>query len=223
LNRAAMNPARQPTVDRPSRTSSRLRRRTGRPVCLAFTLVEVLVVVMLLGIAGAMVVPSMRNVGVLRIQAAVRTLVADVTFMQSDALAFQSRRVMVFGKVAVQDPATGQWEIVDGDGYTIYAPPPGAASLTPDAMTDVAFDPDDPDRPLTRDFDLERYAGAEITDVDINGGTWLIFDELGGPVASVSGDEPGSGGSLRITGPESAFEVLIEPYTGRISVNRVEL
>lgn len=188
----------------------------------AFTLVEVLVVVVLLGIAGAMVVPSMRNVGVLRIQAAVRTLVSDVTIMQSDALAHQTRRVMIFGKVAVQDPASDGWEITDGNGYTIYNPPPGAATLDPNVMNDVAVDPDDPSRPYTRDFDHDRFAGAEITNVDINGGTWLIFDELGGPVSDLTSDDPGGGGSLRITGPESVFEVEFEPYTGRISVDRVE-
>ena len=89
----------------------------------AYTLVEILIVVAVLGIAGALVIPSMSQTGVLRIQAAVRTLVADMTFMQADAMAFQSRRVMVFGRVARFDPDAATWQVVNGDGYTVYAPP----------------------------------------------------------------------------------------------------
>ena len=55
----------------------------------AFTLIELLIVVVLLGIAGMLVVPAMGSVGVLRIQAAVRTLVSDLTFAQGDAIAQQ--------------------------------------------------------------------------------------------------------------------------------------
>lgn len=64
----------------------------------AYTLIEVLVTVVILGIAGAVVVPSMSGAGILRIQAGVRTVVADITFAQMDALAYQEARGIVFSE-----------------------------------------------------------------------------------------------------------------------------
>lgn len=185
------------------------------------TLIEVLIVVVILGIAGVMVIPSMANVGVLRIQASVRTMVGDITYIQSEALANQSRYVMAFGRVA-QQTDEGAWEVVEGNGYTVFAPPPGAASVNVASAVDVLFDPLDNGRPLSRNFNEEQFAGAQIDDVNFNNGQLLIFDELGGPVLNLSSDEPGAGGSLRIVGTDSAFEVSVEPFTGRVEVVRVD-
>lgn len=192
------------------------RRRRG------FTLIEVMIVVTLLGITGAMVVPSLQKIGVLRIQAAVRTIVSDITFIQSQALANQSRYVMVFGKVAQIDPSSGSWTIVDGNGYTVFDPPPGAATINVNATTDVLFDPLDYGRPLSRNFNDEQFAGAQIQGADFNGGAQLIFDELGGPTLDLTSDQPGAGGSLHVVGPQSEFEIDIEAFTGRVEVVRVD-
>ena len=100
----------------------------------AYTLIELLLIVTLLGIAGALVIPSMSSSSVLRIQATVRTLVSDITFIQSDAMAYQSRRVMVFGQVAQWSDVASAWEIVEGDGYTVYAVPTGVTTLDLNSM-----------------------------------------------------------------------------------------
>lgn len=194
---------------------SAIGRRAG-----GFTLIELLIVVTVLGIAGVLVIPAMARVGVLRIQAAVRTVVSDITFVQSDALAYQGRRVVVFGRVVRWDEANDQWESVEGNGYTVFAPPPGATTIDPMATTDVAFDPSDPDRLYSRDFDADRYAAAQIQNADFDGDAWLIFDEIGGPVTSVSGDTPSAGGSVEVAGPDSLFDISIEPYTGQVVVVR---
>ncbi|MFN9974149.1 MAG: Tfp pilus assembly protein FimT/FimU, partial [Phycisphaerae bacterium] len=52
-----------------------------------YTLVEVLIVVTVLGIAGAVAAPAFSQTGVLRVQAALRSIVADISEAQSDALA----------------------------------------------------------------------------------------------------------------------------------------
>lgn len=189
---------------------------------LGITLIEVLIVVAMLGIAGAMVIPSMANVGVLRIQAAVRTVVGDITFIQSEALANQSRYVMAFGVIAEWNADESRWELAAGNGYTVFAPPPGATLLDTTSPVDMLFDPmDGGNRPLSRDFDATEFAGARIDTINFNGGTQLIYDELGGPVLALTGDDPGAGGSFRILGNDSAFIVSIEPFTGRVEVVRV--
>jgi prepilin-type N-terminal cleavage/methylation domain-containing protein len=184
------------------------------------TLIEILIVVTLLGIAGALVIPSMAQVGVLRIQSALRTIVSDLTFAQSDALAAQARRVIVFGVVMQQDPGTGVWNPVNTNrGYTVFSPPPGAAAV--DMNNDWMPDPDNPGRPFTRDLSDPMFGGAAIQSANFDGVPSLIFDELGGPVMNLTGDEPGAGGFVRLISPEFTYDVRVEPYTGRVTVVRV--
>lgn len=196
------------------------RRSDGARARRGITLIEILIVVTLLGIAGTLVIPAMGQVNVLRIQTSLRTVVADLTFAQSDAMASQARRVIIFGKVAQLDPGTGVWNIVDGNGYTVFAPPPGAASVT--MSSDAMPDPSKNGLiPLSRDFDDTEFGGVTIQNVGFNGADALIFDELGGPVESLTGDNPGSGGSLQIAGPNATYQINVEPFTGRITVVRL--
>src|SRR5205814_10625361 len=62
----------------------------------AYTLIELIIVIAMLGLATAVVVPSIGSTDVLRVQSTVRTIVADINCAQSDALARQQGRAMVF-------------------------------------------------------------------------------------------------------------------------------
>lgn len=193
-------------------TRNNPRRDKGRRA--AFTLIELLVTVAVLGIAAALVVPSMNSTNGLRVQAAVRTIIADIAFAQSDAMAYQSRRCIQFGKVA--RAGTGaSYTYVTGNGYTLAEPTGSVLDLTAAAM----FDPASPSKPLSRNFDSENFGGATISGVNINGGSLLIFDELGGPVTTLSGNDPASG-TIDITAVGEAFRISIAPYTGLVTVTR---
>ena len=172
----------------------------------AFTLVEMLVVIVIIGIAGAMVIPSMGSTGVLRVQGAVRTIVSDMTFMQSDAVAFQEKRAMMF------DAATSSYRLIAVPGDTLD---PVNNTLYKDSGPNeqyvVQFQPDD-DGP---------FGDSRITDVNFDGGaTNLIFDALGGPVTSAAGDVASSGGYVEIQGAGQTFRVSVEGFTGRVTVQR---
>lgn len=209
---------------RPHRPKASLCICCPRPVQRAFTLIEVLLIVVVLGIAGAMVIPSMAQANVLRVQASVRTLVSDITFLQSDAVAYQARRAVWFGVVPRWNPSSGQWEFVEGNGYSVAE----VRGPSLDLATDALPDPDDPTRPFGRDFDLPRYGGAVLSSALFNGGALLIFDELGGPVAELDGPEAGAGGAVTIAsrgeGSASAtvFRVEVQAYTGRVRVTKVQ-
>jgi hypothetical protein len=165
-----------------------------------------------------MVIPSMNQVGALRGQTAVRTVVADITFAQSEALAHQRRYVIVFGKVIISDGAGG-WVSQDGNGYTVCVPPIGNANVDVDA--DFTWDMFDGDIPFSRDFDQDRYHGADITGAEFNNPTdTIIFDELGGIANDLTTDTPGQGGTIDFDTEMATFAIDIEAYTGRVTVVR---
>jgi prepilin-type N-terminal cleavage/methylation domain-containing protein len=170
----------------------------------AYTLVEVLVVVTILGIMGAMVIPSLGQTHVLRTQAAVRAVVADITFAQSDALAYQRGRAVVF------DEDANSYTLVEITGGTI------------DADADALYDPRGPGQRYRVLLSEQDFGGARIENVDFNGGDALIFDELGGPVAEASSDVGSTGGSVDVVGPDTRFRINVAPFSGRITVQQIE-
>ena len=171
----------------------------------AFTLVEMLITVTVMGIAGALVIPSMDQIGALRGQTAVRTVVADITFAQSEALAHQRRYVIVFGQIVISDGAGG-WTLKNGNGYTICVPPIGNAVV--DVETDFTWDMLDGNVPFSRNFDLDRYHGASITSALFNNPTdTIIFDELGGITNDLTTDTPGQGGTISFDTAMATYDV----------------
>ena len=161
----------------------------------AYTLIEILIVVTLLGIASAMAMPSLRSTDGLRVQATVRAIVADITFAQSDALARQQGRAMVF------DRDNNRYSILEVHGTT----------LSP--STDTIY---------SLNLNNERkFHSSRIQDVAFEGSNVLVFDELGGPVTGPGSSTPGNGGTLTITGSGETFEISVEAYTGRVSVRRL--
>lgn len=168
-----------------------------------YTLLEVLVVVTILGIAATLLVPSMSSAGNLRVQRAVRELVADITFAQSDAVAYQARRAIVFFE------GQGRYVICEVRGPTI------------DPDVDALFDRTRPDQRYDVVWDEAETGGAAILEASFDGDNILIFDELGGPVATATGNEPGAGGVVRIRDAAGqTFRVEVEPFTGRVVVER---
>ncbi len=170
----------------------------------AFTLVELLIVVVLLGIAGAMVIPAMGQTGILRVQAAVRTVVSDITFAQSDAVAFQERRALVFN--------------IDEDEYRVVSVP----GTDIDPGVDTMFHPSKPGGLYVVRFDGEEFGDSRITQVDFAGEEVLIFDPLGGPIDEPTDNTPGVGGTITLIGSGAVFEIDVEPFTGRVTVERAD-
>ena len=162
-----------------------------------YTLVELLVVIAIMGIAGALVVPSMGTTGVLRVQAAVRTVVSDITYAQSDGLAYQRGRAIVF------DLANNKYTIVDVRGSTIDP------TLNAIQTTRIAG---------------STFGDSRITKAQFNAeSTTLIFDEMGGPVTTAGGNVPAADGIIEVTGSGQLFRITVEGYTGRVNTERVEV
>jgi general secretion pathway protein H len=166
-----------------------------------YTLIEVLVVVVILGIAAAMVIPAMGDTGVLKVQGALRMIVSDITFAQSDAAAFQEKRAVVF------NVAENRYSVVQVPGNTV------------DATNNTMFDPSRPGGRLACDFRRDqRFGDARLVAADFGGTSTLIFDAMGGPVADASGNTPGTGGTVRVWGSKTAWVITVEAFTGRVTV-----
>lgn len=169
---------------------SRSKHRSPR----AYTLVEILVVVTVLGIAGAMIVPSFASTDVLRVQGAIRTLVADITEAQSDAIAFQRGRALVFF------PEEHRYIVAEVNGPEI----------------DIDLDRLE-ERRLNLDlFGFTRIAGITFQD------NILVYDELGGPVTTPQSGVAAPEAYVDLTGSNQTYRVRVEAYTGRVTVEQID-
>jgi len=182
----------------------------------AYTLIELLIVVAILGISSVLLIPRLVDADTFSVQAAVRSVVADITYAQTDALAMQSIRRVQF----LRD---------DDDrlhGYAILAP-------SDQALYDGAFNPDtaeylehetavDTGGWFIVDFDRDsRFSGVEIESVDFNGRDWMAFDDLGGPLGA-GGQPLVAGGEVRMRGQSGAYLIRLSGFTGKITVESLD-
>lgn len=159
-----------------------------------YTLVELLVVIVILGIAGALVIPAFGSTGVLRVQAAVRMVVADITTVQSDALAYQRGRAILFY------PGQRRYKILDAGGTTL------------NAATQTLED---------REFAGDTFGDSDLADANFATTNSLIFDEIGSPIAAPGSQTAAPDQTIDITGSGQRYRITIEAYTGRVTVRQM--
>jgi len=201
-------------------------RRHGRTRCrprAGYTLVELIIVVTLLGTAGALLVPHLVNLESMEAQAAVRTVIADLSFAQSDALANQE-----FRRVHFYEDGRGYCiiRVADADFFKAFDYSDGApVADAPEYIVD----------PLGGDGLLERYVVDFVNDdrwktvriesVTIDGvtltpdGADITYDDLGGTVSSPG--VPGTGGTIVLGSAQERYQISISPFTGKMSVQRL--
>lgn len=192
---------RDPTAPR------RLRRR-------GYTLIELIIVIGILGLAGALLVPVIGDRGSFDTQAAVRRLVADLTFAQSDAVANQEHRRLIFLPDEENQGRFRGWAIVhlnqselglafDAATAKYVHDPLAPAGQSGQYVVDILAD--------------ERFGQTFVAEASIDGGAaFVTFDEMGGTVSATG--QPGSGGSIVLRGGSSTYRITIEGLTGRITV-----
>jgi prepilin-type N-terminal cleavage/methylation domain-containing protein len=179
-----------------------------------YTLIELLIALAILGLSSILLIPHLVGRDIMKGESAVRQLIGDLSFAQSDALARQEiRRVHFYD---------------DGSGYCL--------TRINQSQIANAFDPDNADYiidPLNRPGALGRYIVNYVTDrrwegvslsaVEIDGaGRDLHYDELGGTVrAGGASGLPGTGGTIQLSCGAENYEITVAPFTGKLTVRKL--
>jgi type II secretory pathway pseudopilin PulG len=184
----------------------------------AYTLIELLIVIGILGLSSALLVPRMVGREAMAAQSAVRLVISDLNFAQSDALAHQELRRIHFYS--------------DGSGYCltrITDTELGTPFDESDTDQDYIFDPlakaNEAGRYIVK-FEQDQFQGVTIESVAIDGPTGrdIQYDSLGGTIAA-SGS-PGSGGTIVVRrtallgiveSDKAGFRATSEPYAALLA------
>ena len=159
-----------------------------------FTLVEILVVLVILGIASAAVIPHIGNDADLQLAASSRLLVADLLYAQNQAIVQQREHSVSFDTVA------GVYQLTrteDDSSETVLIHPTRKSPYIQALGTS------------------ERFDKVSIDSVDFDSGSVIRFDTLGAPSNVNDIDHS----NLVLRGGGNTLTIVVAPITGRISVN----
>lgn len=176
-----------------------------------YTLVEMLVTLVILGISAAMLVPSLGAFGAIETQAAVRRLVSDIAFAQSEAVAHQR-----YHRVHFHSDGSG-WSLVLVDSADFFDPFNAQSANYLEDPAHVQRSGGDFIVDLEQD---DRFTSVSVESVaTAEGVSSLTFDALGGTV-SAPGTAAGAA-AVVLAGDDSRWEVAVAPVTGRTSVRKL--
>jgi len=160
-----------------------------------FTLIEILMVVVILGIMSAVILPQLGTRDDLKVASAARTLMADMLYAQSRAVALQKMQYVVFNTAAkkydIMDSMSPQNIIANPVTGAQYEQVLGVSPLTNVTFSSVSFD----------------------------GNPVLAFDALGTPYSYNAGVLNAlNSGSVVLKCNTNQLTVSVQPYSGEIKV-----
>lgn len=178
--------------------SQNIERRTTQWVALAgmpgggFTLIEVMLVVLILGIAAAVAVPMMSSAGSMQVRSAANMIAADLEYAKSMAISRGQPYSVLF------DKTTESYRVLDHNAAVITHPV---------KKGNYVID-------FKNDSRLDR---VNIVDANFDGTSKVTFDYLGSPYNG-SGS-PLNSGLVTLQAGGVTKTVRVEPVTGFISIN----
>lgn len=179
-----------------ARLGSPARNRPG------FTFIEILVVVLILGIASAIILPQISSRNDLDTASAARTVMADLLYAQNRAIATQQSHYVVFN-VAGQSyslysgssgPTTLLTHPINGNSYVMTFGPAGANNIS---------------------------SNVTLGSVSFNGQNTIAFNELGVPYGYNSGSSVplSQPGTIVLNCGSYSLTISVTQDTGEITVN----
>ncbi|MGD0769687.1 MAG: type II secretion system protein [Tepidisphaeraceae bacterium] len=178
--------------------------RDPGPRARAFTLIEVLVVVLIMGIASAVILPEVSGQDDMNAAAAARMVMGDLLYAQNRAIAMQQYEYVVFNQT--------------GQSYSLYDGTSSGPATTP----------------LTHPINGISYvmtfgqagcnnvsSNVTLGSVSFNGQSTIAFDETGVPYSYSSGPPtPLTGtGTIQLASGNYSVTISVAQDTGEITVN----
>jgi len=160
---------------------------------LGFTLVELMIVMVILGIAAAVAVPMMASAASMQIRAAGSMVAADLEYAKSMAVSRGQIYSVVF------DSTNETYEIRDPNDTVIKHPIKKGSNYVVDFSSDGRLD------------------RVDIASVDFDGTSTVKFDYLGSPYNGSDGFL--SSGTIELQAGGFTKTVTVEPVTGFISAS----
>jgi prepilin-type N-terminal cleavage/methylation domain-containing protein len=169
------------------------------------TLIEILTVVVIIGIAGAIIVPQIGSRDDLRTAAAARLVMADLIYAQNLSITQQKNQYVMFDLTS----ASHNYSVVNSAGMTVVTHP---VTRTPYTVTFGTGG--------TAGLENAQLVSASFTGQGGATSSTLGFDELGTPLVYASGStQVMTTGSILVQTGDQKLKIDIEPFTGLISVN----
>jgi prepilin-type N-terminal cleavage/methylation domain-containing protein len=183
----------------------RHQRRTGgafSSVTRAFTLIEILVVVVILGIAAAIVVPAIGSRSDLKATSAARMIMADLIYAQNRSISQQKWHWVRF------DKTNNKYDVVEQiTPSAVYIKHPVEAS---DSIVSIGTNGAKPIKDVT--FDTVSFDGKTVLAFDELGTPYSYDTATNTPTAMTTGKITLACGTLKLT-------ITIEPFSGELRLN----
>lgn len=161
----------------------------------AFTLVEILLLVVILSIIGLCALPMIGSASTMQVKAAATKIAADLEYAKSMAISRQKNYSIVF------DIDNEKYQIQDDSGNVICDP----LQTSKDFVVDFKKD--------------SRINQVNILSVDFDSAVAVTFDYLGSPYSGTSSNAliDGSNG-ITLKAGDTQMQILVEPVTGYINI-----
>ena len=167
--------------------------RTNR----GFTLIEILVVVVIIGIASAIILPQLSSRDDLRAASAARSLMADLLYAQNRSIALQKMHYVQFSTT------TNTYQVLDQASPANVITHPVNQS------------------PYTVTLGTGSLANVSLVSPTFDGQTTVAFDAMGVPYSwsSATGAVALTTGSVQLKSGTNTLTVQVAPYSGEITVH----
>lgn len=164
-----------------------------------FTLIELIIVVVILGIAATIAVPMLSSAADMQVRSAANQIAADLEYAKSMAMTHQKVYTVVF------DTANESYEIQDETGAVIKSP----VRTSEDYVVDFASD---------SRLDRVNISTAVFNSVMFSS---VTFDYLGSPYAGSGTANALNAGTITLEDDTGTYsiDVDVEPMTGYVTIS----
>ena len=164
-----------------------------------FTVVEILIVVTIIGIMSAVILPQLGASDDLKLSAAARSLMADLSYARMLAISTQQKQYVQFTQQ--------QYSVLHGDGGTGMSP-----------TTQPVYGGD-----YTVVFGTGTMNQVSLSQATFGTQSTIGFDALGSPASYNPSNQQftplTSPGTIQLQSGSQIWTISIEPYTGEMSVS----